>query len=196
MRIEMNKNYLLVLIISLLSLSTTVHGQNAAFRQGEISVNPGLSLGVIGYGYGYYGSVGFALPVVVSVNYGVTENISAGAYLGYMGRSYGPAGFQDRLTVVSFGAQGAFHASAFLNEHLDLGIDADKWDLYARVIAGIETRRWSNEAGGSSYYSNGFGLRLGPTLGARYFFQPNLGVYVEGGRGTYGLLTLGLSLRL
>lgn len=192
----MKKIYLFILVISLVSLSGTAQAQGAAFRKGEISVNPGLSLGVIGYGYGYYGSMGFALPVIVSVGYGVTENISAGAYLGYMGRSYGPAGYQDRLTVISFGAQGAFHASAFLNEHLDLGIDADKWDLYAKVIAGIETRRWTNETGGSSYYSNGFGLRLGPTLGARYFFQPNLGIYAEGGRGTYGLLTLGLSLRL
>lgn len=192
----MKKIYLIVLLISFLAFTSAAYAQSNSFRQGELSINPGLSLGVIGYGYGYYGSVGVALPVVVSVSYGVTENISAGAYLGYMGRSYGPAGFRDRLTVISFGAQGAFHASTFLNENLDLGIDADKWDLYAKVILGVETRFWTNEAGGTSYYSNGFGLRLGPTLGARYFFQPNLGLYVEGGRGTYGVLTLGLSLRL
>ncbi len=192
----MKKIYLIALIISFLSLTSAAHAQGNAFREGEISINPGLALGVIGYGYGYYGSAGFALPLIVSVGYGVTENISAGAYLGYMGRSYGPSGFRDRLTVISFGAQGAFHASDFLNENLDVGIDADKWDLYAKVILGFETRIWTSEAGTTSYYSNGYGLRLGPTLGARYFFQPNLGVYAEGGRGTYGLLTLGLSLRL
>lgn len=184
------------LLAGLLVFSSTAYSQNAAYREGELSINPGLSLGLIGYGFGYYGTGGFAVPLTVNVGYGITENFSVGGYVGYMSRSYGPVGSRARLTALSLGAQGSFHASPFLNEHLDLGIDTEKWDLYAKVILGLESRFWTNDFGDRSYYSDRVVPRFGPVLGARYMFKPNLGIYAEGGRGTFGYLTVGLSFRL
>lgn len=193
----MKKKYYLLFFGMLLMLSSPSFSQTSSFREGELSINPGISLGLIGYGYGYYGSVSFTVPVMVNVSYGITDMFSVGGYAGYMGRSYGLLGSETRLTVLSFGVQGAFHASAFLNENLDLDINEEKVDLYAKVILGLEPRFWTNEDGTTSpYYNNRVRARFGPVLGARYLFKPNLGVYAEGGRGTFGYLTIGLSFRI
>lgn len=189
--------YTLLLICFVFLGSFSAFSQTSSFREGELSINPGFSLGLIGYGYGYYGSASFTIPVTVNVSYGITDMFSVGAYAGYMGRSYGISGYESKLTVLSFGAQGTFHASAFLNENLDLDINEEKVDLYAKVILGLEPRFWTNEDGTTSpYYSDRVRARFGPVLGARYLFKPNLGVYAEGGRGTFGYLTLGLSFRI
>ena len=192
------KNIYTLLLTGLLCFgSLSAFSQTSSFREGELSINPGISLGLIGYGFGYYGSASFTIPVTVNVSYGITDMFSVGGYAGYMGRSYGVTGFESRLTVLSFGAQGAFHASAFLNENLDLNINEEKVDLYAKVILGLEPRFWTNEDGTTSpYYDNRVRGRFGPVLGARYLFKPNLGVYAEGGRGTFGYLTVGLSFRI
>lgn len=193
----MKKFYTLLLTGLLCFGSYSAFSQTSSFREGELSINPGISLGLIGYGFGYYGSASFTIPVTVNVSYGITDMFSVGAYAGYMSRSYGVTGFESRLTVLSFGAQGAFHASAFLNEELDLDINAEKVDLYAKVILGLEPRFWTNEDGTTSpYYSDRVRGRFGPVLGVRYLFKPNLGVYAEGGRGTFGYLTVGLSFRI
>lgn len=171
-----------------------------AFQKGDLMLNAGFSFGLIGYGYGYYGSRSFSVPITANVGYGVSDEISVGAYAGYYGVSYGPSGSRYRLTNYSFGVQGTFHATPILNEALELDIDEKKFDYYAKLILGFETFRWTynGKTFDDDFFRSNTDSRavFGPVLGVRYMFKPNIGFYVEGGRGAYGWLTLGASFKL
>lgn len=172
---------------------------SAAFEKGDLTLNAGFSFGLIGYGFGYYGSRSFSVPITANVNYGISDEFSVGGYIGYYGVSYGPSDSRYRLTNFSFGAQGTFHATPFMNEALDFDLDETKIDYYARLILGFETFRWTynGKTFNDEYYSDTDGrVIFGPVIGVRYMFKPNIGVYAEGGRGAYGWLTLGASFKL
>ena len=169
------------------------------FQKGDLMLNAGFSFGLIGYGYGYLGSRSFSIPITANMGYGITDEISIGGYVGYYGASYGPSNSRYRLSNFSFGVQGTFHATPLLNEALDLGIDETKFDYYARLILGYETYSWKYNG---TFFSeelrsdNDGRVVFGPVLGVRYLFKPTIGVYIEGGRGAYGWLTMGASFKL
>lgn len=190
------KKILYILICGLFLLSIPAKSQ--VFEgKGDLSVNAGISLGVIGHGYGYYGNAGFAIPLTLNVDYGVHEMFSVGPYLGYMNRSYGPSGSRYSFTSFAFGAQGVFHATPFLNEHLDFGADENKIDYYAKLIVGYEAYTWRiNGESYNGYYNDSGGPIFSPVIGVRYMFNPSVGGFAEAGRGAFGWLTLGVSLKL
>lgn len=175
-----------------------------AYQEGDVSINAGISLGLIGYGWGYGWNHSFSLPLTVNVDIGVHEYFSAGGYVGYMGRSYtgstyGGYKFKHTFRSYSFGAQGTFHASTFLNEEFDFAIDDKKVDYYVRLLLGYETYSWKWDDGynfGSINSESSGRMIFGPVLGVRYMFSPNIGGYVEGGRGAFGWLTLGASFKM
>ena len=182
--------YLLLSAFLLFSSSATAQVFEG---KGDLSVNAGLSLGVIGYGYGGLGSAGFAVPLTANLNYGIHEMFSVGPYLAYMGRSYG----STTLSAFGFGAQGTFHASPFLNENLDLNINEEKVDVYAKLVLGYENYSWSYDGQRDyDWAGDSGGVDFGTVLGVRYMFNEKVGAYAEGGRGTFGLLTLGVSFKL
>lgn len=192
------KKIFYLLLSGLLLLNSPAFSQSAVYNEGDISVNAGLSLGVIGYGFGHYGSAGFPVPLTVNVDYGLTDIISVGPYIGFLRRSYGPSGDRYSFNSFAFGGHAMLHASPLLNEHLDLSIDETKIDVYGKLILGYETYSWrhNGESLNNWYYGNSGRVVFGPVLGARYMFTPNIGGYAEGGRGTFGWLTLGVSLRM
>jgi hypothetical protein len=166
----------------------------AQYEKGDILINPGISLGVIGYNYYGSGYSGF-LPLTVNVEYSINDKFSVGGYGGYYSRSYKSIDY--RFTALSFGARGTFHASGVLNEVLDLNINEEKLDLYGTVILGVHTYSWNyGDTRTSALYDNGTGLRLGTSIGARYFFTPKFGAFFEVGRGVFGFADLGISLKL
>lgn len=125
------------------------NSSGAAFQNGDISLNAGFSLGLIGYGWGHSGwNHSFTLPLTANLDLGVHEYFSVGAYIGYMGRSYSgkyyhyegfdrvQKEFKHTFRNYSFGVHGAFHASGFLNEEFDLGINEKKVDLYGKILLG------------------------------------------------------------
>lgn len=192
----MKKIYFLI-FSGIVLLSSPLLAQGI-YQKGDISVNAGFSLGLIGYGYGYYGSAGFAIPLTANVEYGLNEMIGLGPYVGYMRRSYGSIDNRTSFTAIAIGGQAVFHVTPLLNELLETDINEETIDYYARVILGFETRSWryNGERIDNLYYNNAVVPRFGPVVGVRYMFKPNLGVYGEGGRGAFGWLTLGVTLRL
>lgn len=192
------KKIFYLLFSGLLLIASPAFSQSAVYNEGDLSVNAGLSLGVIGYGFGYYGSAGFPVPLSVNVDYGLTDMISVGPYLGYLRRSYGSVNDRYSFTSIAFGGHAMLHASSLLNEHFDLGIDESKVDVYGKLILGYETYSWryNGESLNNWYYNNSGRVVFGPVVGARYMFTPNIGGYAEGGRGTFGWLTLGISLKM
>jgi hypothetical protein len=164
---------------------------SAQFEKGNLALNAGVSFGLIGYGYGYYGSGSGFLPVTISGEYSINDNFAVGAYFGYFSRSYNSGEF--RFKAMSYGARGTFHASSFLNEKLSMNIP-EKLDIYASVLLGVESLSWKyKDETISGYYTDGSRVILGPVLGARYLFSPNFGAFFEFGRGAYGLGTLGIT---
>lgn len=183
-------------VVFLLFLSPV---QAQPYQQGAIQIDPGLSFGLIGYGWGWAGTSSFALPIHASMSYHVTDRIGVGPYAGYMRRTFRSTTGDWRHTnsVVSFGAQGIYHATPFLNETFDMNIDEDKIDWYVRVLLGYEVYNWNYDSswGGVGATSSGRVI-FGPVFGIRYMLNPKIGLYGEGGRGAFGWLNLGVSINL
>ncbi|MCC9166342.1 hypothetical protein [Pontibacter harenae] len=186
------------ILLSMLALGSvfafqTAHAQPKAYEQGGYIFNAGISLG--SYGYGYVGSrSGGFIPVTVSVEKSFHEYISAGPYLGYASWNYNGSGWRYSWNYVTVGGRVTFHGSSLINEHLDADIDEKKLDLYGSVISGLEFRKYSGDDFNVYDYGNEIKLIFGPILGAKYMFDDQVGAYVEGGRGTFGYVTVGVSL--
>lgn len=175
-----------------------------AYNEGDVSLNAGISLGTIGYGWGYGWNSSFSLPLTATLDIGVHEYFSVGGYAGYMGRSYTDnsysRNYKHTFRSYNFGVQGTFHASSFLNSEFDFAINDTKVDYYARLLLGYEVYSWTYD---NSWNTSGINLNsssgrmiFGPVVGVRYMFTPNVGGYIEGGRGAFGWLTLGISFKL
>lgn len=185
------KEKILVLACVLCGFFSTALAQ---YEKGDIAVNAGLSFGLIGYGYGYYGSASGFLPVSVNLEYSINDKFAIGPYFGIYSRSYGAGDY--RFRALSFGARGTFHASEFLNDNLNMSINTDKLDIYGSLILGVETYSWKyDDSTIAGYYANGSRFILGPVLGIRYNFSPAFGAFFEAGRGAFGYGTLGITMK-
>ncbi|MEQ9167775.1 MAG: hypothetical protein RLO12_16060 [Fulvivirga sp.] len=173
------------------------HAQDKAYEKGEKVLNVGISLGY--YGYGYFGNrTGFTLPLNAAFEYGITEQISVGPYVGYARWAYeynvGAGNTEYSWSFLAAGARGSFHYTEILNELTDGDINEEKVDLYVSLLIGLEFRSYKDDSG-FDYYDNDTAFRLGANLGVRYLLSKNVGVYLEGGRGTFGWLNLGVTAR-
>ncbi len=180
-----------LMLVCLLSFNA-----QAQYAKGDITASAGISLGLIGYGgYGYLGgSYSGFLPLTANVEYSINDAFAIGGYAGYYGRSYKDAGYRNRFSVTSFGARGTYHATPVINELLDASVPEEKWDLYGTLLLGyrVYTYKWENTTVDLSGYNNG-GFVGGLVIGARYFFSPRFGAFLELGRGTYGAASIGIS---
>jgi len=167
---------------------------SAQYEKGDLTLNAGISFGLIGYGYGYYGNSSGFLPISANLEYSVNDKFAIGPYLGMYSRSYGAGDY--KFTALSFGARGTFHASEFLNDNLGMNVNTEKLDIYGSLIIGFETYKWKYaDSNLDGYYSNGSRLIVGPVLGIRYLFSPAFGAFFEGGRGAFGFGTIGITTK-
>lgn len=168
---------------------------NAQYQKGNVTVNAGFSIGLIGYSYGYYSGASGFVPIFANVEYSVNEIFAVGPYVGFYTRSYVNGDF--KFTSISLGARGTAHLSGWLNEKLDMGINEETVDLYAALHLGFESVSWKyRDESIPGYYANSSRGIFGPVLGVRYMFAPNFGAFFETGRGAFGWASLGVSLRL
>ena len=175
-----------------------VNSQDRAYEAGEKVLNAGISLGY--YGYGYLGDrSGVGVPLNASLEYGFTEEISAGAYAGYARWNYNyNADFGEAeysWTFFTVGFRGSFHYTRILNELTDGDINEEKVDLYVSLLLGLESRSYRDDDDLDVYDSNETMVQFGPNLGVRYLLGKNIGVYLEGGRGAFGWLNFGVTAR-
>ena len=196
------KKYAVILgvCLSLLSFSQTARAQAAegggGFEKGDLLLSPGISFGALGYG-GYAGSGSGFLPLSASLEYSLDDKFAIGPYLGFYSRSYnfGSGLGNYKWTSLSFGAKGTVHATTLLNEAFDSNIDAEKIDLFASAYLGVRTLSYSYDIAGINPYENNLRPRGGITIGGRYFFNPNVGAFLELGYGAIGYTTLGVSFK-
>ena len=184
----------------------------AAYQKDQLQFNAGITVSLFDYDYGIYNGYSISFPpITVNVEYGFTDLISGGPFVGYYTRIYNNTittrigrnekNYTDKFTATSFGIRGTCHLTDVINNIAPkAGIDSKKFDIYATLLLGYEVRRWKF---GFDYQEYGFIARpdadnkviFGPVFGLRYVVKDNLGVYFEGGRGTFGLATFGGSLR-
>lgn len=169
------------------------------FEKGQLDINIGIGLLANRYYYGRGWST--SPPINISIEKGITKNVSLGGYLAYVRSTYRISGdcvykdnnvwlnghYNDKHTVTYgvFGLRGAFHLAEY--------IQVENLDLYAGVMLGYSFAKYKwttdNTTGRTnSYSSSGYGGMVGSFYaGGRYRFTEKFGVYGEFGYGlAYG----------
>jgi hypothetical protein len=154
----------------------------AQFDKGDHLVNAGIGLN------SYYSG---GVPFGASYEYGIANDISAGAGLDFISYKYTSGG-----TKIGYNA---FYMGARVNYHFNrlLKIDIEKLDIYAGGSIGYRQFNWTE--GGSatglpSVYDSG--LYFGVLAGARWYFTPYFGVFLEVGAGGSSNARTGLTLHI
>lgn len=167
--------------VSLLGLfmgaSLSLSGQ---YEEGRMQLNGGLGL-VSTYGSSSY------LPLSLSGEYGIGNNISVGPYLGFGFSSRNNLFFNTvNYSYYMVGGRGIYY--------LDL---LDEFETYGGVMLGIwaSTVSYTGSFSSVSPPSGNIGISTGLFAGARYHFSEQWAGFGELGYGT-SILTLGLSYRL
>jgi outer membrane protein W len=140
-----------------------------------------VGIGNLYWGSGYKAS----LPInpSVSVEYGITDQISVGGAANLSTVKFNYTGGSTRYTGVYFGAKGSYH---FLT--------SDKLDPYAGISLGyVAVSAKDNTPAINAVKASGLGW--GAHVGARYYFQPNIGAYAELGATSFAVLNLGVAFK-
>ena len=163
------------------SMNTDLSAQS--FRQGELTISPGVGI----FNLGTAGFPGFnSLPVVVTGEYGLTDQFGAGAFVGVR---YWFGGSADLSPSVSAGIRGVAHLFPILNSNFDTEIDDSQIDVYLALNAGLELRPEFREL-------NQLRAFVGPVLGGKFYLTDNFGLFVELGAGALSYTTGGLVIRI
>jgi len=151
----------LFVVMALLAWSNQAAAQ---YKKGDNLLNLGLGLN------SYYSG---GIPLSVSYEKGITDDISFGGALDYLSYRYGVPGYDYRFTAIYIGARGSYHFNRLLN------LRDENWDIYAGATLGYRSFSWNgnNVSGLGSVY--GSGLFLGIHAGARYYFSKSVGAFAE-----------------
>lgn len=178
------------------------------FEKGQLDINLGIGLLANRYYYGRGWTT--SPPLNISIEKGITNNISLGGYLAYVRSTYRISSdyiykdnnnvwvtgyYNDKHTVTYgvFGLRGAFHFAEY--------IQVENLDLYAGAMLGYSFAKYkwtTDNTNGrtNSYSSSGYGGFVASFYaGGRYRFTEKFGVYGEFGYGlAYG--NIGVNFKL
>ena len=156
-----------ILLVSGLSAQSPIE-----VGQGQINAGLGLS--------------NYGLPVYVGFDYGVHEDITAGAEFSYRSYNENLVGVKYDFSILGFSVNCNYH----FNTLLDI---APEFDVYGGANIGFYS--WSSPSGYKGNRTSGLGLGL--QIGGRYYFNDKLGVNLELGRGNASSGgKIGISIRL
>jgi len=183
----MKKLTMLLVVVSF--TLTQLKAQEPTFSKGDKVLNLGLGLGSTLYSGFYYKSM--IPPLSASVDVGIVDNvlekgvIGIGGYLGYSSYKLDYNTYGWKYSNLILGGRGTFHYPL-----------VDKLDTYAGILLGfnVSTSREFGTIFPGTYHSSNGGPVYAAFVGARYYFQDNLGVMGEFGYGI-SYLTLGISLK-
>lgn len=173
-------------------------GTKWPFSTNSIWFNINTSIGIIGYPA--FGNAKALWPLHLSAEYGLTPHVGIGPYLGFyritFTDSYKGETYKSRLSSYSLGARGILHLTDLINQEMGADIDVKEWDIYGGLSIGLVSRTWSVDEGFSgarSEYDVSIYPSAGLILGAKYLITPVFGINAEIGKGTYGLISFGIS---
>jgi hypothetical protein len=146
-------------------------GNSALFNKGDKIVSGAIGLGGA-----------FGIPIQLGAEFGVTDNIGAGAVVGYGRRSYSGFGYDYGVNNILIGVRG--------NYHLPL---IDKIDTYGGLTAGYNV---ASVTGNSALVTASYGgVFIAGHLGGRYYVTKPLSIQAELGYGI-AYLTVGVAYKL
>lgn len=166
---------------ALLLFLTAPQLSQAQYAEGQIDAQAGAGL------ITFFGTGDVSIPLSLSVDYGLQDNIGVGAYLGYAGASEKLTILGDvNYTYLIVGARGTYH-----KEFVE-GIDT-----YGGVLAGFNMASvsYENNPTGVPEPNAGGGFTYSFFAGARYHFTENLGAFAEVGYGI-SLITAGITYKM
>ena len=157
---------------------------NPNFAKGDIDINAGIGLLQT-----YYNNTSTVMPPLsVSAEYGVTDKISVGGFIGYSTSKEEFLGGQANYSFLIIGARGSYHFKIW-----------DKMDTYAGLMLGYNnvTGRYDSTFDEGLYDFNvaASGMALSGYVGGRYNIKDNISAYAEIGYGI-SVLNLGVSFKL
>jgi len=174
----MKKKAKLVSFMVLFVLFGASRSFGQAFEQGDKLLNIGVGLGSQFMASGAKGTP----PVGLSLEFGVSDKISVGAYAGYAGAKV-ETGFGDwKYNYIIVGGRGSYH--------FDFGVE--NLDPYAGALLGYNIASVSTDSNLPTASAGGF--IWGAHAGARYFFSPKFGAFAEVGYGI-AWLNVGVALK-
>lgn len=162
----MKKEMRFLAVVTLLLISFSSYNASAQeIQKGDFILSPGL-----GFGYVYAGGV----TISVNGEYAFTDEISGGGYLAYTRWDHSWSGPDVNYSFIDFGVRASYHFAKLLR------VTNKQFDPYAGAMLGAVIS--DNDYNGNGYYDEyDGGVRGGLYAGARYYFQPNIGVYGEVG---------------
>lgn len=173
----MKRIFVILGVVGFLSLlSTPGHAQ---FRKGDNLLN-------VGFGLNSYYSGG--IPFGVAYEYGVSNLVSVGGELNYLSYHYGFPGYNASFSAIYLAGRVSYHFNQLFN------INDKQWDVYGGGSLGYRSFSW----GETNAYSNGYynsGLYLGIHAGARYYFAPKAGAFMEVGALGSSNIRIGVTFR-
>lgn len=185
------KKYLLIFTMSLLGFCATIQAQDeGGFTKGSVDFNIGVGIGATFYD----GTAKASLPPIgASLEFGITEKISVGGYIGYSSATSefsfvdftgsGTTTYDWTYSYTIVGVRGSYH----------FAVNNSKLDPYAGVMLGYNVASVDLDGFGGASPSVG-GLAYSAYLGARYRFSEKIGVFAELGYGI-AYLQLGLNVK-
>jgi hypothetical protein len=203
--------FLIAFIISALS----TNAQSLAFDKGKTVVTLGygvpnltrVGLKLIYGPYTGYSVTGFG-PILVKGDYGILKNLGVGAVIGFSSSKitysendyyYDNNGYSQPYTYQESIAWTSLSLGAHANYHF---VRKEKLDVYVGGGLGytINNFVYSNNDpyyGGTRTYAtyNPSSVFYAATVGLRYYFTPNIGIYGEAGIEKGALLEGGLALK-
>lgn len=192
-----NFTYLLIIVFGVFADSKTMAQEIdlkkdtllKAYQKGDLLLNAGFS-------FGYFGEYGLGnrqlgiIPTTAALEYGILDLFSLGAYLGYASWR-NTLGYNYTIQFISIGGRASFHYLPLLSQIFENDFDEEHLDFYISWLTGIELQRARENIA-----ENTNRLVFGPVVGFKYLFNnKKTGLFFEGGRGSFGFATIGLSLR-
>ena len=125
------------------------------------------------------------IPIGASLEVGIKENISVGAFVDYSRYGYNWGSYKWHYNFLYFGARGSYQLGQLLEE---LNIANDKLEPYAGLSLGIRSAFYTDNDEVDDFnspYSGG--VFLGLHAGSRYMFSDKIGAFAEVGYGVSAL---------
>ncbi len=176
-----------LIIISIGLLTTLSINSNAQDKSEPEKFGNTLNLG---FGIGYYGYVGHALPMgTLNYEFDVARNFTLAPFIGiytyqnyyYWGNPNHPKGdpsyreYSYRETAVPVGVKGTYYFDQLFHA-------TEKWDFYAAGSIGFVFRSvvWENDYyGDKKVYQSASPLYLDAHIGAEYHVSQKLGLFLD-----------------
>lgn len=152
-----------------------------SYQKSDNMLNAGIGLAAYTAG---------GLPIGVSFEKGITDQISVGGFVDFARYGYNAGGYKWNYTFIYAGARASYHLGELLN------VGNAKFDPYAGASLGFRSASYHDNSGYTADYVSPYnsGLFLGIHVGGRYLFSEKFGAFGEVGYGV-SALKLGLTAK-